>query len=206
MRYQLINFNEEDDKFIGFLNNNNKKGKVVFYNNFIDESKSNKLYERIIKNIPLQHGIYQMYGKEVKTPRLLWAVKDKNYDIKDSYKITESSIWDKKIEKIKTKVENIIKKNIKYAQINYYRDGNDYIGWHTDSEIKKGDLIASLSLGATRKFQFKSILNSEQYEIELTNGSLIIFDESAGKLDWKHRIPKQLKVKEGRINITFRLR
>ena len=43
MRYQLINFNEEDDKFIGFLNNNNKKGKVVFYNNFIDESKSNKL-------------------------------------------------------------------------------------------------------------------------------------------------------------------
>ena len=147
-----------------------------------------------------------MFGKEVKTPRLLWAVRDKDLDIKKSYKITESSIWNKKIEKIKTKVEKVINKKIKYAQINYYRNGDDYIGWHTDSEVIEGDLIASLSLGVTRKFQFKSISEKEQYEIDLTDGSLIIFDESAAKLDWKHRIPKQKNINEGKINLTFRLR
>ena len=136
------------------------------------------------KNFPLEQGTYNMFGKEVKTPRLLQAVRDKDFNIKKSYEITESSIWNKKIEKIKTKVEKVINKKIKYAQINYYRNGDDYIGWHTDSEVIEGDLIASLSLGVTRKFQFKSISEKEQYEIDLTDGSLIIFDESAAKLDW----------------------
>ena len=73
----------------------------------------------------------------------------------------------------------------------------------------KGDLIASISIGATRKFQFQPINKNNKetkYEIELTNGSLIIFDENTAKTNWKHRIPKQSKVKDGRINITFRLR
>ena len=206
MKYKDITFNETDSLLKGYLDIENFKGEIIFYEKFIKSKKSKKLYDNIIKNLPLEQGTYNMFGKEVKTPRLLWAVRDKDFDIKKSYKITESSTWNKKIEKIKTKVEKVINKKIKYAQINYYRNGNDYIGWHTDSEVIEGDLIASLSLGVTRKFQFKSISKKEQYEIELTDGSLIIFDESAAKLDWKHRIPKQKNINEGRINLTFRLR
>ena len=206
MKYKNIIFNETDSLLKGYLDIENFKGEIIFYEKFIKSKKSKKLYDNIIKNLPLEQGTYNMFGKEVKTPRLLWAVRDKDFDIKKSYKITESSTWNKKIEKIKTKVEKVINKKIKYAQINYYRNGDDYIGWHTDSEVIEGDLIASLSLGVTRKFQFKSISEKEQYEIDLTNGSLIIFDESAAKLDWKHRIPKQKNINEGRINLTFRLR
>ena len=206
MKYKDITFNETDSLLKGYLDIENFKGEIIFYEKFIKSKKSKKLYDNILKNLPLEQGTYNMFGKEVKTPRLLWAVRDKDFDIKKSYQITESSTWNKKIEKIKTKVEKVINKKIKYAQINYYRNGNDYIGWHTDSEVIEGDLIASLSLGVTRKFQFKSISKKEQYEIELTDGSLIIFDESAAKLDWKHRIPKQKNINEGRINLTFRLR
>ena len=206
MKYKDITFNETDSLLKGYLDIENFKGEIIFYEKFIKSKKSKKLYDNILKNLPLEQGTYNMFGKEVKTPRLLWAVRDKDFDIKKSYHITESSTWNKKIEKIKTKVEKVINKKIKYAQINYYRNGNDYIGWHTDSEVIEGDLIASLSLGVTRKFQFKSISKKEQYEIELTDGSLIIFDESAAKLDWKHRIPKQKNINEGRINLTFRLR
>ena len=206
MKYKNIIFNETDSLLKGYLDIENFKGEIIFYEKFIKSKKSKKLYDNIIKNLPLEQGTYNMFGKEVKTPRLLWAVRDKDFDIKKSYKITESSTWNKKIEKIKTKVEKVINKKIKYAQINYYRNGDDYIGWHTDSEVIEGDLIASLSLGVTRKFQFKSISKKEQYEIDLTDGSLIIFDESAAKLDWKHRIPKQKNINEGRINLTFRLR
>ena len=206
MKYKDITFNETDSLLKGYLDIENFKGEIIFYEKFIKSKKSKKLYDNILKNLPLEQGTYNMFGKEVKTPRLLWAVRDKDFDIKKSYQITESSTWNKKIEKIKTKVEKVINKKIKYAQINYYRNGDDYIGWHTDSEVIEGDLIASLSLGVTRKFQFKSISKKEQYEIELTDGSLIIFDESAAKLDWKHRIPKQKNINEGRINLTFRLR
>tara|TARA_B100000524_G_scaffold311810_1_gene188506 strand:- start:6229 stop:6849 length:621 start_codon:yes stop_codon:yes gene_type:complete len=206
MKYKDITFNETDSLLKGYLDIENFKGEIIFYEKFIKSKKSKKLYDNILKNLPLEQGTYNMFGKEVKTPRLLWAVRDKDFDIKKSYQITESSIWNKKIEKIKTKVEKVINKKIKYAQINYYRNGDDYIGWHTDSEVIEGDLIASLSLGFSRKFQFKSISKKEQYEIELTDGSLIIFDESAAKLDWKHRIPKQKNINEGRINLTFRLR
>lgn len=192
---------------ISYLDPDNKKGKILV-DTILSKSKSLKLYNKLLGKTPWEHGIYKMFGKDVKTPRLLWAMKDDGFDIGQSYTITGSSIWSKEMEKLKTKVEKIIKKKIKYAQINYYRNGNDYIGWHTDSEVVEGDLIASISLGAARKFQFRSIDKNkkEKYQINLTNGSIVIFDYSAAKKDWKHRIPKEPKIEEGRINITFRLR
>ena len=205
--YFPIKLNKNNDYLLGYLNPNDKDGKIIFMNNFLDKKLASELFYNLIKETPWEQGVYNMFGKEVKTPRLLWAMRDKEFNIKESYSITGSSIWNKEIEKIKVKIEKIIDKNIKYAQINYYRNGNDYIGWHTDSEVMKNDLIASISIGATRKFQFQSKNNQNtKFEIELTNGSLIIFDENAAKKNWKHRIPKQSKIKEGRINITFRLR
>lgn len=190
-----------------YLDSLNNTGKIYFDNILTDED-ANLLYQKLLDKTSWEHGVYKMYGKEVKTPRLLWAMKDKDFDIEDSYNVTGSSIWSKEVKKIKKKVEKIINKKIKYAQINYYRNGDDYIGWHTDSEVIEGDLIASLSLGATRKFQFMSVdkNNTNKYEIDLNNGSLIVFDYNAAKKDWKHRVPKQSKIEEGRINVTFRLR
>ena len=203
MKFENICFNKKNEAFL--LEN---KSKVKFIENFIDTKTADKLYQHLIKLDKWEHGVYKMFGKDIKTPRLLWAMRDKNFDISKSYTVTDSSIWTKKIEKLKTEVENLIQKKIKYAQINYYRDGNDYIGWHTDSEVVEGDLIASISLGVSRNFQFRPIdkQDTSRFQVELTNGSLIVFDDSAAKYDWKHRIPKQPKIEDGRINITFRLR
>ena len=116
-------------------------------------------------------------------------------------------IWTSFMKKLKNKVENKTKK-IRYVQLNYYRNGDDYIRFHTDSEIKDGDIIASISLGATRKFVFrhkkyKTNKNIKKYTFNLENGSLIIMDENAGKKFWKHSLPK-MKDAGPRINITFR--
>lgn len=190
-------------------NKKNKNGKIYF-DTILSETESFQLYTHLLENTPWMQGVYKMFGKEVKTPRLLWSMRDENFNIGKSYNITGSSIWTEEIKEVKNKVEQIMNKKINYAQINYYRDGNDYIGWHTDSEVIDGDSIASISLGATRKFQFQSINDpkneNEKYQIYLTNGSLIIFDSICAKTAWKHRIPKEPKVKDGRINITFRLR
>lgn len=114
--------------------------------------------------------------------------------------------------------------------MNLYRDGGDYIGWHSDSETadrpsedgKHG--VYSLSLGATRTFDlrhitsipklkaYKDIPEAERvlvnYSIPLGDGDLLFMDYVAVKKLWKHRIRKEppaTQKKTGRrFNITFR--
>ena len=178
-----------------------------FYNLYHNLSVLQDVDKRLSKDKVFQKYIKDFAKTEFKTSskKITDFIED-NFDIEKSYKTSGSSIWSKKMLKIKTKVENIINKKIKYAQINYYRDGNDYIGWHTDSEVIDGDVIASLSLGVTRKFQFQKINTKAIHNMNLESGTLIIFDHIAAKKEWKHRVPKQPKINDGRINITFRLR
>ena len=150
-------------------------------------------------------------------------MRDKDTDISKEYNVTGSSVWNEMMGKLRIEVEEFIRNEyfskkenmiegldissnfLRYAQLNYYRDGNDYIGWHTDKEMKKNDIIVSISLGTTRRFQFMKIKDKNiKHELSLEPGSLLIFDTIVGKNEWKHRIPKEAKVKDGRINITFR--
>src|SRR4051812_36579464 len=45
------------------------------------------------------------------------------------------------------------------ALVNLYRSGSDYVRWHADNEpcFGKNPIIASVSFGATRKFQLKPV-------------------------------------------------
>ena len=86
-----------------------------------------------------------------------------------------------------------------------YRNGQDSNGWHADDEKELGQnpIIASLSFGATRRFDLKHKLTNERISFELNSGSLLVM---GGEMQhfWKHQIPKQKKIDEPRINLTFR--
>jgi alkylated DNA repair dioxygenase AlkB len=189
--------------------NLDKKSNVHYYKDFLSKKEADELFIHLKSLNEWTHGEYNMYGKIIKTPRLLWAMSDKNFDITKSYNVTESSIWTKEIEKIKKKTEKFTNKKIKYAQMNLYRDGNDHIGWHCDSEVKEDESIISLSLGATRKFQFRHKQYKENkegmHQCLLEHGSLVEFDYHASCKNWKHRIPKEPKIDKERINVTFRM-
>ena len=89
--------------------------------------------------------------------------------------------------------------------LNLYHDGNEAMGWHSDNEkeIIPNSSIASLSLGAERKFALKHKLSKETHSIMLEDGSLF---EMSGSLqqNWLHSLPKSIKITEPRINLTFR--
>lgn len=185
------------------------KSKIIYIPNFISSSESKKLYDDLINNPNWMQGTYQMFGKPVKTPRLLWAMRNETFDVPSSYNVTGNSIYSELVNKLKEKVEKRTKHIMNYAQLNYYRDGQDYIGWHSDSEVEKGDLIASISLGAERKFSlrhkdYKTNKDIPKYNFKLGNGSLLIMDYNTANKYWKHCLPKMKNVSEGRINITFR--
>lgn len=88
---------------------------------------------------------------------------------------------------------------------NLYRDGKDSNGWHADDEkeLGKNPLIASLSLGAQRRFDLRHNLTKEKISLELESGSLLLMG-GAMQHFWKHQIAKSTKVSGPRINLTFR--
>ncbi|MBN8618629.1 MAG: alpha-ketoglutarate-dependent dioxygenase AlkB, partial [Anaerolineae bacterium] len=91
--------------------------------------------------------------------------------------------------------------------LNLYRDGNDSVGWHSDDEPELGTnpVIASLTLGAARAFQFRHRTNRDlRVNLELTHGSLLIM-AGATQHHWHHQVPKTRKPLPPRINLTFRV-
>ena len=90
--------------------------------------------------------------------------------------------------------------------LNYYEDGQQRIGWHSDrEEIGRSTPIASISLGATRQFQIRSKTNGthDRATVYMTNGS-IMFMENICQLQYLHSVPREVDITEGRINLTFR--
>lgn len=89
---------------------------------------------------------------------------------------------------------------------NFYRDGKDSVAWHSDDEPDLGPnpIIASLSLGATRRFLLRKKDNHKDVKIyDLSHGSLLLMTGST-QAHWEHTIPKTRQRVESRINLTFR--
>ena len=61
-----------------------------------------------------------------------------------------------------------------------------------------------MSFGAVRKFAFKHAKTNERLDIELAHGSLL---DMKGPIQqyWYHSLPKTTRIKQMRINLTFRL-
>jgi len=106
---------------------------------------------------------------------------------------------------LKSRVEELTKASFNSVLINLYRHGQDSMGWHSDNEAVLGKTpeIASLSLGATRRFQFKHRKSGERIDTELGHGSCLIM-RGCCQVFWRHQLPKTAKVIKPRINLTFR--
>jgi alkylated DNA repair dioxygenase AlkB len=110
---------------------------------------------------------------------------------------------------IKKSIEPIAGITFNSVLINYYRDGKDRVAWHSDDEKELGinPVIASVSLGAERKFKFrhkKFKENQLKHEVLLTNGSLLVMSGPTQHY-WHHEIPRTAKPIGPRINLTFRV-
>jgi len=114
--------------------------------------------------------------------------------------------WTEELLAIKNRIEKESGQEFTNVLLNYYRDGNDSMGWHKDNEKELGvnPVIGSVSFGASRSFHFKNQSDKNLKEkVLLTNGSFLLMEGST-QHHWYHSIPKAQKISEGRINLTFR--
>ncbi|WP_367104914.1 alpha-ketoglutarate-dependent dioxygenase AlkB [uncultured Psychrobacter sp.] len=168
------------------------------------------LYNTLLAELPWQSDIVTLFGKTHITKRqIVWMGED---SIRYHYSghLRRTAPWSTTVLQVKQLVEqrllrNGINANFNSCLLNYYPSGSEGMGYHADDEKELGEqpTIASLSLGATRKFVLKHKKTQDKIELHLESGQLIVM-HGVTQSFWKHTITKTTKVNEGRISLTFR--
>ena len=136
-----------------------------------------------------------MFGKKVMQPRLTALYGDEGISYSYSGITMEPIPWSKTLLEIKGKVEELAEARFSHVLLNFYRDGQDSMGWHRDNEASLGPepVIASVSFGVPRRFQFRNYVDKkEKLQIELGHGSLLLMKGTCQD-HWEHQIPKSKK-------------
>lgn len=187
------------------LKNSVKNKEFTFYADFLSESESLLLLDRLTDQLHWNEENIIMYGKLIKVPRLVCWYGDTGTDYRYSG-ITHTALpWTKDLQEIKERIEKHTGKQFNSVLGNLYRNENDSMGWHSDNEKELGSspCIASLSLGEERLFKIRHKQSSETLDTTLTNGSLLVMSGES-QSNWKHCVPKTKTKKRPRINLTFR--
>jgi len=113
--------------------------------------------------------------------------------------------WTPAVAELKTRAEEASKTRFNSVLLNRYRTGQDSMGWHADKERELGPepVIASVSLGTTRTFEFRHARTHATHTLLLSHGSLLVM-RGRTQLEWVHRVPKEPDARGERINLTFR--
>jgi alkylated DNA repair dioxygenase AlkB len=181
-------------------------GEVYFYPELFTPEESDQLFKALTENIAWKQEPVIIMGKEIMQPRLTawYGNADKSYSYTG---ITmKPHAWTPELLIIKERIEKIAAQQFTSALLNFYRDGKDSMGWHRDNEKELGNnpVIGSVSFGTSRFFHLKHRQDKTlRQKIALTHGSFLLMKGST-QHNWYHSIPKELKVMESRINITFR--
>jgi alkylated DNA repair dioxygenase AlkB len=135
-------------------------------------------------------------------PRLIASYGDPGVSYRYSGIDNVAIPWTPILLEIKERIE-AVHGEYNYCLLNRYRSGSDSMGWHADDEPEVGNVIGSLSLGATRKFRIRHNSSRETQTFLAGHGTLIIM-AGAMQQHWQHEVPKtKLNVGE-RINLTYR--
>lgn len=172
---------------------------------FLSEENAGEYLRRIIDEADWRRYAVRMFGREIPSPRLTaWQAED---GVTYSYSgITLRSVpWTSAVNEIRARVEKETGERFNSVLINRYRHGSDSMGWHADDERELGEkpVIASVSLGAERRFLLRHNGTGEKVETVLPSGSLLVM-AGRSQHDWKHAVPKTKKDIGTRVNLTFR--
>ncbi len=179
------------------------KAEVYFYPKLFS-ADAQHYYFQLLEETPWKQMPIKIFGREVMQPRLTAWYGDRSYAY-SGLKL-DPLPWTVSLLEVKQKVEQISKCTFNSALLNLYRDGKDSMGWHRDNEknLGKDPVIASVSFGATRKFQLRDYATkSDLITLQLSNGSLLIMSGETQQY-WEHAVPKTSVQLPPRINITFR--
>jgi alkylated DNA repair dioxygenase AlkB len=182
-----------------------KDGIAIYHGVVLNEKEATRICKELLDTIPWQQDEVVMFGKKIMTKRKVAWFADAGITYTYAGVKKSGLQWTEALLGIKQKIEAITGASYNACLLNLYHEGEEGMGWHRDNEkeIIAESSIASVSLGAARKFAFKHATTNERLDIELANGSLL---DMKGVIQehWYHSLPKTKRIKQMRINLTFR--
>jgi alkylated DNA repair dioxygenase AlkB len=171
-----------------------------------DATEASELFDALHRQIDWQQEEILMFGRRVPVPRRVAWHGDPGASYTYSGTAHHPRPWTPALERVRSRVTGLTGVHFNAVLLNLYRDGRDGMGWHADDEPELGrnPVIASVSLGATRRFCLRHRRRKDlRLDVLLTHGSLLLMS-GATQHHWVHALPKTAVPVGERINLTFR--
>lgn len=179
---------------------------AVLHSAVLEPDKALDAFENLHAQTPWEQHNVVVYGRSIAQPRLVAWFAPPGVTYRYAGLTLEPHALTPLLIQLKKRVEVIAGAQFNSVLMNLYRTGADSNGWHADNEPEFGvdPVIASLSLGATRRFDLRNRETKETIKTNLASGDLVVMSGDCQR-EWIHQAPKQLRVQEPRINLTFRM-
>jgi alkylated DNA repair dioxygenase AlkB len=169
-------------------------------------AEATALFAELQASIDWRPESIRMFGRSVPVPRLVAWHGDPGAGYTYSGTFHAPRPWTPVLQRIRARAEQLTGARYNAVLLNLYRDGRDGMGWHADDEPELGPnpVIASVSLGATRRFSLRHRQRRERrVDLPLPHGSLLCM-AGATQHRWVHALPRTAADVGARINLTFR--
>jgi alkylated DNA repair dioxygenase AlkB len=178
-------------------------GLVRLYEEALGPADGHRLFDQLTASIAWRQEIATVMGRRVPIPRLTAWHGEAGY-VYSGIKMTPMP-WNRPLLEIKRVAEACAGQAFNSVLLNLYRDGRDSVSWHADNEpgLGRNPVIASISLGAIRRFQMKHRGTSRRVALDLRHGSCLVMAGTT-QHHWLHQVPKTARPVGSRINLTFR--
>jgi alkylated DNA repair dioxygenase AlkB len=169
----------------------------------LEHEEAEAAFVQVLETTPWEQRSIELYDRTVLQPRLVAWFGDSAYTY--SGLTLEPHGWTPLLNDLRRRCEAIAGIRFNSLLANLYRDGQDSVAWHADDEPELGQnpTIASMSLGAVRRFDLRHRETGETVRTALPPGSVLVMS-GASQRAWIHQVPKTKTVTEPRINLTFR--
>lgn len=163
------------------------------------------LFDVVRDAVAWENHPVRLFGREHPAPRLSCWIGDPGARYRYSGVVREPRPWPAALDALRGRLSASIGVPFDSVLANLYRDGRDAMGWHADDEPELGPapVIASLSLGATRRFVLRHRTGAPRLAVDLPAGSLLVM-QGATQANYRHALPRTAKPVGPRINLTFR--
>lgn len=182
-----------------------RDGSAVLHANFLSRDDSTEVFEELLRATPWEQRQITVYGRRVMQPRLVAWHGDAGRSYRYSGDELSPVSWTPLLQRLKSSCEEVAGARFNSMLANLYRNGEDGVSWHSDDEPELGPqpVVASLSLGAERRFDLRHRGTGETIKTVLPSGSLLVMSGHCQR-HWLHQIAKTKRVTQPRINLTFR--
>lgn len=180
-------------------------GSAVLHEWVLGDMNAGDVMHELTAAVPWASNSITVYGKQHPEPRLTAWFGDPGCEYSYSGLRMNLLPWIPEVSRLRVVAEAHAGVRFNSVLVNLYRDGNDKVSWHRDNEPELGGtpVIASVSLGAPRRFRFRHLSTREVVETVLGPGSLVVMS-GLSQTCWEHEVPRQAGVHGPRVNLTFR--